>query len=224
MTPDPVSVPLTATVKQVAEVLIDRDIHSVPVVDAIGRLAGAVSDADLIAREGYPNVQTHDLSDVVSDVVDERRHHWRRRVEGCTAAELMTTPVITCGPGEPVAVATRLLLKHGLRALPVVDGDALVGVVSRHDILHLLARPDAEIQARLAILARDPLWMPEGHAVTFDVDDGVVTASGMVMYERDVRAVLGVVRQIPGVIDVVDQLRPLGPDPKPTYLHDTDFR
>jgi CBS domain-containing protein len=83
------------------------------------RLAGIISRRDLI---GSRRVRT-----VIAD-------HARTPIEG-----IMTTDVVTIGPGEPVSTAAELLVKHDVSRLPVLDKDLLVGVIDRHDVLASLA-------------------------------------------------------------------------------------
>lgn len=49
--------------------------------------------------------------------------------------QVMTTNVHTISPTESLVDAAHLMLKHNVRVLPVLDGDKLVGVISRSDIL-----------------------------------------------------------------------------------------
>jgi CBS domain-containing protein len=51
----------------------------------------------------------------------------------------MSKDVVTIGPGEPVSAAAELLVKHDVSRLPVLDGDRLVGIIDRHDVLASLA-------------------------------------------------------------------------------------
>jgi tRNA nucleotidyltransferase (CCA-adding enzyme) len=50
----------------------------------------------------------------------------------------MSTDVVTIAPGEPVSAAAELLVKHDVSRLPVLDGDRLVGILDRHDVLAAL--------------------------------------------------------------------------------------
>jgi hypothetical protein len=88
----------------------------------------------------------------------------------------------------------------------------------------MLDQPDSVIRDNLAMLRGDPLWMPDDHAVTFSVNDGVVTMQGSVLYPSDGHVVRNIVQQIPGVVQVIDELTWRKPDPKPRYFHDTDLR
>ena len=76
----------TATVKDVAEIMLTRDVHSVPVVDVGDVFIGMVSESDLICREGCPTPRRHHLSDFVDSIMVEHRHHWQERAKGLTAA------------------------------------------------------------------------------------------------------------------------------------------
>jgi CBS domain-containing protein len=83
------------------------------------RLVGIISRRDLISSRR--------MRAVIAD-------HARTPVES-----MMTTDVVTIAPGEPVSIAAELLVKHDVSRLPVLDGDHLVGVIDRHDVLASLA-------------------------------------------------------------------------------------
>jgi CBS domain-containing protein len=222
MTTTPVTVEPTATVKDIAQVLVEHDVSCVPVVDVGEQLVGVVTEADLVCREGYPTLRSHHLAAMVDEAVAERRHHWTARAEGLTAREIMTTDVVTCGPTETMGIVARRMLRRGVDILPVIEDRHLVGVLSRHDILGVFVRPDREIMANVTGLLAHPLWAPESHAVEVEVRDGVVILTGSVLHPSDKRLVHNLLGEVPGVIEVVDQLtwqtagpesRPMPPDP-----------
>jgi CBS domain-containing protein len=221
MTSNPVTVEPTATVKDIAHVLLEHDIRCVPVVDIGDQLVGVVSEADLVCREGYPTVRSHHLAALIDEAVAEHRHHWRARAEGLTAGELMTTDVVSCTPTEAVGIVVRRMIRHDVRTLPVLEDGHLVGVLSRHDILPLFDRPDAEIRAQVTELLASPLWAPEGHAVQVEVLDGVVILTGSVLHPTDQRVVCSLIGQVPGVIEVADRLTWREPEPKPGYARES---
>ena len=144
MTSTLVTVEPTTTVKDIAHFIVEHDVRCVPVVDIGGQVVGVVSETDLVCREGYPTVRSHHLAAMIDEAVADRRHHWTARAEGLTAQEIMTTDVVTCAPTETAAVVVRRMLRRGVRTLPVVEDRHLVGVLSRHDVLRLLDRPDHE--------------------------------------------------------------------------------
>jgi CBS domain-containing protein len=206
MTSKPVTVEPTATVKDIAHVLIKHDVRCVPVVDTAEQLVGVVSEADLVCREGYPTVRSHHLAAVIDEAMAEHRHHWTARAEGLTAQQIMTTDIVTCTPTETLAIVVRRMLRRSVRTLPVLENRRLVGVLSRHDILGLFDRPDREIKEDVTGLLADPLWAPDCHAVKVEVRDGVVTLTGSVLHSSDKELVRNLVHEVPGVVAVVDQL------------------
>jgi len=117
MSPDPIQVRDVDRVEQVAELMRRRSIHQVPVVDEAGRLVGIVTDRDVRSATGYECRNDLDL----------------------VAEDIMTSDVVTIAPGAALSEAVELLLRHRFRALPVVLGDRVVGMLSTSDLLRRLA-------------------------------------------------------------------------------------
>jgi hypothetical protein len=108
-------------------------------------------------------------------VLSAREHRWVAKAADWTAADVMTTRVLTRSPDDDVRMVARRMLDRAVKRMPVLDGDRLVGVVSRSDILHALDRPDGEIaEAVTRVLRTDPT-RPDDHHVTCSVEDGDVT-------------------------------------------------
>ena len=57
-----------------------------------------------------------------------------------TAADVMAPKPVTVRPTDDLADVAAVLLDHGVRAAPVVEGERLVGIISRHDILSYVAQ------------------------------------------------------------------------------------
>jgi len=222
MTTTPVSVAPSAGVKEIAQILLEHDIRSVPVTDLGEELVGMVGESDIICRE-CPSIGHHSLKAFAARLVGAD-HGWDRRTEGLTAGEIMSTDIVTCGPKELLSVAAARMLSTNIRMMPVVDFGRVVGVLSRHDVLKVFSRPDYEARARIAKLLADPLWAPEGHSVTAHVSDGVVRLTGSVRYPSDAGVIVSIVREVPGVVEVLDRTTAEFPEPKPSFLHDTDWR
>jgi CBS domain-containing protein len=65
-------------------------------------------------------------------------------VQGRTAADIMTSPVVTVTPSTPVAEAIRLMMAHKIKRLPVVDADGrLIGLVGRAGVLAAISHDTA---------------------------------------------------------------------------------
>ena len=203
MTTEVVSVAPDTPFKELVERLLDSGISSVPVVDDRGKLVGLITEADLICKEAFGD-RRRALSLVV-DVLSARDLHWITKAAGSVAADLMTRNVIGCRADEDVRSVARRMLDLGLKRMPVVDAGTLVGIVSRHDILEVLARPDEAIAADVQRVLSDRN-VPEDHHLTFSVERGVVTLTGDVRYKWDGPIVVSMVRAVPGVIDVTSRL------------------
>jgi CBS domain-containing protein len=96
------------TVARVAGLMKKEDCGFIPVVDG-GRLVGVVTDRDIVIRC---------LADGHADVLDE------------TVDDLMSPDVWTIDAGAPIETAAHEMAAHEVRRLPVVEGGALVGILS----------------------------------------------------------------------------------------------
>ncbi|HWS47665.1 MAG TPA: CBS domain-containing protein, partial [Acidimicrobiia bacterium] len=196
--------------KDVVDCLVRSEVSSVPVVDDGGRVVGIVTEADLVSKEAYDGHRPRALT-LLADLLSGREHHWATKAAGFVAADVMTRGVVACGPDEEVRVVARRMLQRGVKRMPVVDGDELVGIVTRRDILRTFSRSDDDIAADVAlVLVSHP---PEDHHVECSVTDGVVTLTGDIRYPSDEPIVVGLVRAVDGVVDVIARLRPREPEP-----------
>lgn len=119
----------------------------------------------------------------------------------------MSSPVVTARPSWTAVEAARLMERHRVKRLPVVDSDGrLIGVLSRSDLLQLFLRRDRSIQEEIRedVVVRILRLSPA--AVHIDVDEGVVTLSGD-LPDPGVRPVLvRLCETVDGVVEVVDRL------------------
>jgi CBS domain-containing protein len=200
MTTGVVSVHRNTGYKQIADLLVERGISAVPVVDDDMVVVGVVSEVDLLPKLNYPDrVATHPL-------VSRRRRDAVRRAVGDTGGALMTSPATTIGPAAPIARAARLMEAARVKRLPVVDDTGrLIGIVSRRDLVRLYARPDAAIRDDVVAAMVRGLWI-EPSSVDVRVTAGVVTLSGRVDRTSTRQILLGATHAIPGVVDVTDEL------------------
>ncbi|MBD2899005.1 CBS domain-containing protein [Actinomadura nitritigenes] len=188
MTSPVVTIPRTATVRQAVRVLHEHDITALPVVDGNGRLVGIVSEMDLLrgAFEADPRAFSRPVATPAGPPP--------RLVE-----EVMTRDVETARPTTDVAELAEAMMRTRHKSVPVLDGAVLAGIVSRRDLIALLARGDARI--RDDVLAAINEYGPGGHAWEVSVRDGVVVLTGPA--DEAARRVADVLaRTVPGVTRV----------------------
>lgn len=202
MTTDVVTVSPDTPFKDVVSLLTERGISAVPVVDADGVPVGVVSEADLLAKEEYAG----GTEPVRLFAGSDRKHRWRK-ASGLTAAQVMTTPVVTVPADAAVSVAAHRLAEAHVRRLFVVGPDGrLLGVASRRDMLRLFLRTDEQIRHDVAqeVLAR-ALWA-DPNSIRIEVSDGVVTLTGQFERRSEAQIAVRLTATRPGVIGVVDEL------------------
>lgn len=194
---DVVSVTPETTLKEVARILAARGFSGMPVVDADGAVVGVVSEADIIVKEqGHGSRNGGLLGRLVGAAYGDRRFSAR------TAGEAMTTPALTITPGEQVSAAARTMVERRVNRLPVVDGDRLVGIISRGDLVRAFQRTDEDIEREIVEdVLRETLWIPDG-AVEVTVEAGIVDLSGTVETRTDAEIAEAFVSRVPGVVDV----------------------
>jgi CBS domain-containing protein len=191
--------------RDVAELMLRHGIGAVPVVDDAGRLAGLISEADLLSKEAYGGRRRQFLGALPE--VGRQEADGMLRSRGRLAREVMSAPVETAMADDPLRIVARRMVENRLRHLVVVDDSRrMVGIVSRRDLLRVFARTDDEIASDVAIELRRSGQVPAGD-VSASVDDGVVTLTGRVADAGDVPGICRVTWLVPGVVDVVDRLK-----------------
>ena len=113
-----------ALVRGAVEMMKGRRIRHLPVVDRDGHLVGIVTDRD--------------LRQVVFDpVIQERLGTLGDALGTMTVRDVMTWGVVTVHPQSDVRHAARLMREQRIGALPVVDGDRVVGIITETDVLRV---------------------------------------------------------------------------------------
>lgn len=204
MTTEVVVVHAQTPFKEVVRALEQDRISGVPVLDGNGVLIGVVSEADLV-RTG--------LAGGGRGAVRRVRRWFRigrtRRPVGASARDLLTGPPVTVSADASVAEAARLLTRHGIKRLPVVDGAGrLVGIVSAGDLLRVFLRPDRELAEEISreVFERGLGVVVNPATVHVDVREGVATLRGELEYRSTAQAAVALTRNVDGIVDVMDEL------------------
>jgi CBS domain-containing protein len=184
--------------RELVDLLQRNRISALPVVDQDGRLVGIVSEADLLIKQGYP----HGGAD--AGVIDAVRHRARlEKAAGICALDVMTRRVVTVPLGTEVATAARLMIRLGIKRLPVVDDqERLVGIATRGDLLKVFLRPDQAMVWEVAQeIVQARMGIPAG---TIDVQgrDGTVSLTGHVQRRSQLTELMRLVQAVNGVISV----------------------
>ncbi|MFB7169958.1 CBS domain-containing protein [Streptomyces sp. NPDC056254] len=180
MTANVVTVRPATAFKEIARLLREFDITAMPVVDETGHAVGVVSEADLLRRtaDGTP-----------------------------TAEDLMTSPAVTARPEWSVVRAARVMQRHRVKRLPVIDVEGrVVGVLSRSDLIRLFLRHDHAIQEEIVedVLTRTLRIAPS--SITVGVDDGLVTLSGTAPRPELLPVIVRLCQSVDGVVGVDNRL------------------
>ena len=178
------------SVRYAAQLLLRHRIASAPVVDADGGLVGIVSEADLIRSRLHQDPRAFLLTHDEAADPDE---------EGPYVADVMAASVVSVQARGDASDAARLLMDSGVRALPVVQGHRVVGVVARRDLLRSLARPDEDVAHDIRQLLDE---LEYGGGVDIDVEDGVVSLRGAKTASAQ-RIATVLARTVPGVVRVL---------------------
>lgn len=187
MTAEPVTVEPGTAVKTALALLDEHNVTSMPVVTPDGRIAGVVSEADLIHDLVGPDPRLHEIP--VKPSTDLRPR---------CVADVMSPHAVTVRPDTDLAVAVELATSTGIKSLPVVDDDnRVVGIISRRDVVRMLARSDDLLEREVDALLlstgiRD--WLVEVH-------DGVVELSGP-RDDRSRSVATLLAGSVPGVVEV----------------------
>jgi CBS domain-containing protein len=202
-----------ATVLEAANLMLERHISGLPVVDAGGKLVGIVSEGDFIRRSeiGTQRKRSRLLNFILgpgraaTDFVHEH---------GCRIAEIMTNDPVTISEDTPLEAIVALMEKNKLKRLPVMRGEKLVGIVSRANLLQAVASlarqvpdptaDDDHIRNRIIDALGKKDWCP--HSLSVVVRDGVVDLSGIITDERSRPAAIVCAENIAGVKKVHDRL------------------
>lgn len=187
MTTPVVTVRPDTTVRDAAALLLQHRITAAPVLDADGELVGMVSEGDLVVdRFG------HDPRSQLRPVEDEPPGPQ-------TVGEVMSSPVVALGPSADAADLAETMLDADIRSIPIIEGAAVVGIVSRRDLLRTLVRDDDAIRAEVV----DRLASYGEARVPWEVQviDGMVLLVGRTGSD-DGRAAVALARTVPGVASV----------------------
>ena len=218
MTRQVITVTPETSIVDAANLMLKHHVSGLPVVDAGGKLVGIVSEGDFLRRS---EIGTR-----------HRRSRWLRFILGPgTAArdfvvehgrkisDVMTPDPFTVTEDMPLAEVVDLMETKGVKRLPVMRGETIVGIVARANVLQAVATlardvpdptaDDDHIRSRIIKAMEKQDWCPLGLNVI--VRDGIVHLSGIITDVQAREAAVVAAENVEGVIKVHDHLRWMDP-------------
>jgi CBS domain-containing protein len=213
MTKGCITVTPRTTIEEAAKIMLERHVSGLPVLDDAARLVGIVSESDFLRRHEIGTARRRPAwvqfflgpQTAASEYVHERG----RRVE-----DVMTRDPITIEESTPLEEIVRLMEKNDIKRLPVMSGQALLGIVTRSNLLQAVASiaheipdptaDDDNIRNRILRDVRNTEWKPIGFEVT--VRKGVVHLHGLITTDQARQAAIVAAENTAGVEAVHDHL------------------
>jgi CBS domain-containing protein len=204
-----------APIREAIRLMLEHRISGVPVVDGTGKLVGILTEGDLL-RRGETGTERHRRPWLEFLLGPGRLAEDYVKTHGRRVEEIMTRGVVAIGPDTPVGEVVQVMESRRIKRLPVLDGEVLVGIVSRADLMGALARvldqgeaapsdDDAIRERVLAEFQQAAGWAPRS-GVTVTVKDGVVELNGAIFEEKERAALRVAAENLPGVRAVEDRL------------------
>ncbi|MHB1343260.1 MAG: CBS domain-containing protein [Thermoleophilia bacterium] len=130
-----------ATVRELADLLATHEISGVPVVDEEGALVGVVTEGDVILQDAelhFPHYLQFLDSIIYLESVRKFEERFRKTF-GNKVADVMSVEVVTVAPEATIHEVTTLMADNEVNRLPVLEGDRLVGIITRGDVVRAIA-------------------------------------------------------------------------------------
>ncbi len=214
MVRDVVTIGPDSDIAEAAKLLSEHDISALPVLDAEKHLVGIISEADLLQREEIGTAS--------------RRPWWLEAITPATTlaaefaaahgkkvAEVMSTKVITCTEDTSLAEIAAVLERNRIKRVPITRDGALVGIVSRSNLIQALAMAtanpaldiDADRTIRMDLLMRleQQPWTDFGSRNVI-VADGKIHIWELVGSDEERKALTALAEGVPGAKGVVDEM------------------
>jgi CBS domain-containing protein len=207
-----------SSIREAAQIFVNRRVSAAPVVNDGGKLVGIVSEGDLL-RRAEAGTERKRSSWLLLFTGNERLAAEYVRAHARKVADVMTRDVITAMPDTPLHEIASLLEKNSIKRVPIVSNGQLVGLVSRANLIQSVATAREKLEIPLSdSTIRDQLLshlaaQPWAHTslLNVTVNGGVVDLWGLINSHVERKAIRVAAEAAPGVRSVNDHLmvRPL---------------
>lgn len=214
MTRKVVTVEARTSIAAAIGLMLDNHVSGLPVVNDAGKVIGILTEGDLL-RRGETGTERQRPRWLEILMGPGRLASEYVRTHGRKVEDIMTRDLVSVAEDTPLDEVVQLMERHRIKRVPVLDGDALIGIISRADLLRALARAleggsaqtagDDEIRQRILAELANAAWVPrDGLAIT--VMNGIVDLNGVILDEKEREALRVAAENVPGVTAVEDHL------------------
>nr|WP_317429544.1 CBS domain-containing protein [uncultured Mitsuokella sp.] len=141
MTKNVITVKKDASIREIAQTIVDHDISGLPVVDEEGKVCGIVSEGDLMRKEFAPELPD-ELCILGAVIYYSGLREYQdafRKIAAISAEQLMTKKVVAVHEDDDVSKVAKIMYDKHVKRVPVLDGEKhLLGIVSRRDIVKMM--------------------------------------------------------------------------------------
>jgi len=214
MTRNVLTVGPASSVAQAIRLMLDNNISGLPVLAADRKVVGILTEGDLL-RRGETGTERHRPRWLEILMGPGRAAGDYVRTHGRKVEDIMSTDLVNVAADTPLDEVVGLMERRRIKRVPVVEGDALIGIVSRADLLRSLlgvldaqpaeSRRDEEILELIQAELAKRSWVPRD-GLSISVKDGVVDLNGVILEEKEREALRVVAENTPGVKAVEDHL------------------
>lgn len=140
MNPNPPFCAPDARLGEIARRFADEGLTGLLVLDEEKRLLGVITESDLIDQQKNLHLPTAmAIFDMVIPIGESRFEEELARMQAMTAADLMQTDVTTVNADADLSDIATIMADRNIHHLPVIEHGAVVGLISRNDVIKALA-------------------------------------------------------------------------------------
>ena len=202
----------SASVQEAARLMLERRVSALPVLDGKDRVVGIVSEGDLVRRTELGTGAARSWWLWLLALPAENAAADYLKTHGVAVGDVMTSQVVSVRRTTPLREVARLLEKHRIKRVPVLEAGRLVGIVSRADLVRRLAtapvRPKAAASSDRALRRQVLKGVAESGInasyVNVTVEGGTTHLWGGLMSEVEQKALRAAAKAVNGVRKIDD--------------------
>jgi CBS domain-containing protein len=130
-------------VAEAAQILLEKRINGLPVLDEAGRLVGIICQSDLVAQQKrLPIPSVFNLLDgLIPERSSKALEKEMQKIAASRVSEAMSSKPVTVSPEASLEDIATLMVNKNFHTLPVVEHGKLVGIIGKVDVLRTLLAP-----------------------------------------------------------------------------------